>query len=610
MKWKEVKISSFTNVVTGGTPSTTERKYWEKGTLPWLNSGDLNKGEINEASNFITELGLRNSSARMMPPATVLIALTGATTGVTAILNIGACANQSVTGILPSEKHSPRFLYYFLKSQREKILRKTWGGAQPHINQKYVKDFLVPLPPLTDQLHIANILTKAENLISQRKESIRLLDEYLKSTFSEMFGDTVRNEKGWEKRKLKDVCNRITDGTHFSPPIKKEGIPYVTAKHVRENKIDFFSNPWFISEQDHKDIYKRCDPKKGDVLYIKDGATTGYAAINKYNFEFSMLSSLALLKPNKTVCNSEYLCAWLNNPIVKSRILLGMAGGAIQRLTLTKINDLPINLPNLSLQSSFAQIVEKTEALKIHYLQSLLELENLYGSLSQRAFRGDLNFKDKELMIAAEPEVSYIVSNSSIPEIKRGFAKQVLGGKIVSLFKDDKNFTHIKFQKIQYLAEHFVGEDLLWNYYRQSAGPYDNKFMHNVSDRLKQNKWFEERNFRFYPLEKANDIDRYYKNYFGNKNEHLNKLFFLLKNSSEKFCEAVATIYAVWNNHVILKQNFDAENIKHDFFEWSCRKTDVFTEDEFDKALQWMQKHEIVPTGFGQLIKENVRKKV
>ena len=128
--------------------------------------------------------------------------------------------------------------------------------------------------------------------------------------------------------------------------------------------------------------------------------------------------------------------------------------------------------------------------------------------------------------------------------------------------------------------------------------------MHNVANMLKQNKWYEERNFRFYPLDKAKDIDCYYKKYFGNKKELLNKLFYLLRNSSEKFCEAVATIYAVWNNHIILKQEFSRDRIIQDFFEWSKRKTNIFTEDEFEKALQWMQKHEIVPTGFGQVIKE------
>jgi len=396
MSWKEEKISSFAEVITGGTPSTVVKEYWENGTIPWLNSGDLNKGIINEASNSITELGLKSSSTRMMPPDSVLIALTGATTGLTALLKIDACANQSVTGILPSKKHHPKYLYYFFKTQRKKILSKAWGGAQPHINQKYVKDYLIPLPPLPDQIQIANILSKAETLIEQRKQSIALLDEYLKSTFLEMFGDPIKNSKKWGKKKLRDVCDKIQDGTHFSPPITEEGIPYITAKHVRENKIDFWSNPWFISQESHNEIYKRCSPVKGDVIYIKDGATTGYAAINKYDFEFSMLSSIALLKVNKKILTSEYLCWWLNNSSVKIQILKRMSGGAIQRLTLTKINDLPILLPPLPLQTQFATIVTKTETLKEEYKKSLAELEKMYGSLSQRAFKGELRM-EKEI---------------------------------------------------------------------------------------------------------------------------------------------------------------------------------------------------------------------
>ena len=214
----------------------------------------------------------------------------------------------------------------------------------------------------------------------------------------------------------------------------------------------------------------------------------------------------------------------------------------------------------------------------------------------------------EDTLITLQELAKYHRKQFTIPDNKRGFAKQVLGGKIVSLFKEDKNFTHIKFQKLQYLAEHLAEEDLLWNYYRQQAGPYDNKFMHNVANRLKENKWFEEKKYKFYPLQKVNDIERFYGNYFGGKHEKLSELFSLLKNASEKLCEAIATIYAVWNNHIILKQGFDKDKIKTEFFEWSTRKENVFTEKEFEQALAWMQKHNIVPNGFGKLIKQKVSK--
>ncbi|MDF2931545.1 MAG: EcoKI restriction-modification system protein HsdS [Chryseobacterium sp.] len=325
----------------------------------------------------------------------ILIAMSGATTGKFGIYNSdeNAYQNQRVGcfQILDDDLLNQTYLLQVLKIVKPIIEKKANGGAQPNISASGIEEIIIPLPALEDQIRIAEILTRAENLVTQRKESILMCDELLKSTFLEMFGNPVRNEKRWLVKKLKDVCIKITDGTHFSPPIVDDGIPYITAKHVRENTIDFWAKPWFISEEDHKEIYKRCSPTKGDVLYIKDGATTGYAAINQYDFEFSMLSSLALLKVDYKITNAEYLCSWLNNEIVKVRILKGMAGGAIKRLTLTKINQLPINLPPIELQNHFAIILKKIEILKVEYQKSLVQLENLYGLLSQKAFKGELD---------------------------------------------------------------------------------------------------------------------------------------------------------------------------------------------------------------------------
>ena len=299
-----------------------------------------------------------------------------------------------------SSNYHAKYLYYFLHG-----VQIPNAGYSRHF--KFLKEIKIPIPEtLNDQIKIATILTQAEKLIAQRKQSIALLDEFLKSTFLEMFGDPSSNSRGWLLKTLKDVCSKIQDGTHFSPPIIESGRPYLTAKHVRENKIDFWANPWFISEESHRAIYKRCSPKKGDVIYIKDGATTGYAAINKYDFEFSMLSSLALLKANTKFINSEYLCSWLNNPNAKASILKRMAGGAIKRLTLTKINALQILLPPLPLQTQFAQIVEKTEALKTQYKASLLELQNLFGSLSQKAFKGELDLSKMQITDVEEYAVA------------------------------------------------------------------------------------------------------------------------------------------------------------------------------------------------------------
>jgi len=304
----------------------------------------------------------------------------------------------------------------------------------------------------------------------------------------------------------------------------------------------------------------------------------------------------------------EYLNFHFLTPKGLEEIVRCSPGGAGRNKTLglKKLEAIEVPVPDIEEQRKFVALLHQFKQLEKQRIEREKELSELIPSLLDKAFKGELvcNKEKENIAIAAEPKASYTKVESLIPKNKRGFAKQVLGGKIVSLFKDDKNFTNIKFQKLQYLAEHIAEEDLNWNYYKQSAGPYDNKFMHTVFNKLKQNQWFCNRNYKFYSLEKSDKIDSYYQGYFGSKTEKLSELFNLLRNASEKFCEAVATIYAVWNNHVILEQPFDKTQIKKDFFEWSNRKEMIFSEEEFEKALVWMNKHHIVPTGFGNLIKE------
>lgn len=154
--------------------------------------------------------------------------------------------------------------------------------------------------------------------------------------------------------------------------------------------LEFYKDPWFISEESHKAIFSRCAPEKYDVLYIKDGATTGLAAINEYDFEFSMLSSLALLKPNKELIAPEFLCMFLNHPRSKLVITANMAGAAITRLTLAKIKDIQIPLPEVSKQKLFSEIYWKAKELISKARESERFSTEEFNALSQKVFSGNL----------------------------------------------------------------------------------------------------------------------------------------------------------------------------------------------------------------------------
>ena len=166
----------------------------------------------------------------------------------------------------------------------------------------------------------------------------------------------------WPMVALGDSCEFIADGTHFSPENADQGARlYITSKNVRENYLDL-SNVRYISEQDHESIYKRCPVKKGDVLFVKDGANAGLSALNTLDDRFSLLSSVAVLRGKDNYLNNRYLSLFLNTAKGRTIMLSQTSGVAITRLTLTKINHSKIPVPPIEHQ---LQIVDEIESEQV-----------------------------------------------------------------------------------------------------------------------------------------------------------------------------------------------------------------------------------------------------
>lgn len=265
------------------------------------------------------------------------------------------------------------------------------GGLQLNIGKQEILNIKIPLPPFSTQIHIANILTKAENLIAQRKESIRLLDEYLKSIFIERFVD-----KNYPLDKLENLCSKITDGEHLKPNYIESGFPFISVVNISQGFLNF-ENCKYVSENDFIKFTKRCKPELNDIIYTKVGATYGRAVLVNTERPFCLYVSVALIKPIKEKVNSKFLHFAINHPFVKRQADKSIKGAGVPDLHLIEIKSFKIPIPPRIIQDEFAQIVEKTELLKVQYQQSLQELENLYGSLSQRAFRGQLTPKEYKL---------------------------------------------------------------------------------------------------------------------------------------------------------------------------------------------------------------------
>ena len=385
-KWKTVNLGDIYEITSGGTPSKTRPEYYENGTIFWVKTGDLKGKYITATPSLITEAGLKNSSAKIFPVDTTLLAMYGATIGACSILKVEAATNQACAAFLPNKDIDASFFYYFLCSKREQFIKLGVGGAQPNISATILKKIKIYLPPLEEQKRIAAILDKASSLIDLRKQQLEKMDLLIKSKFIDMFGDPVTNPKGWEVKKLKDICTKLTDGTHFSPEnLEKGQYKYVTAKNIKENGFDF-TNISYVNEKVHREIFSRCNPEYGDILYIKDGVTAGIAQINTLNEEFSLLSSVALLKQNRKIVNKYYFREALNNNHMYDRIRENMGGAAITRLTIAKINVLRIPVPPTELQNQFAEFVEKVEKQKAVMQQSMEKMETNYKALMQEYF--------------------------------------------------------------------------------------------------------------------------------------------------------------------------------------------------------------------------------
>ena len=167
------KLGDVFEIGSGGTPSKTHPEYYG-GDIPWVKTGDLKSEYLYEVEDFITEEGLNNSSAKMYESDTVLIAMYGATIGATSILNFPACTNQACAAFKKSEEILPEYLYFFLRSKKEKFVNDGVGGTQPNISAGYLKKVQIEVRSLDEQSEIINVLDKVNRIIDERTKELLL----------------------------------------------------------------------------------------------------------------------------------------------------------------------------------------------------------------------------------------------------------------------------------------------------------------------------------------------------------------------------------------------------------------------------------------------------
>jgi len=181
-----VELGEVFETSSGGTPMKNKEGYYKNGTIPWLKSGEVNQGLIFHVEEKITPEGLKNSSAKIFPVDTVLVAMYGATAGKVGLLKVESSTNQAVCGIFPNAKIIPEFLYHYLRTQSDEMVKLSTGGAQPNISQGIIRKIKIPLPALKVQKQMVEEVEEEEKIITANRQLIEVMEKKISAVLSEV----------------------------------------------------------------------------------------------------------------------------------------------------------------------------------------------------------------------------------------------------------------------------------------------------------------------------------------------------------------------------------------------------------------------------------------
>nr|WP_314741717.1 restriction endonuclease subunit S [uncultured Haemophilus sp.] len=303
-----------------------------------------------------------------------------------------AVLNQHIFRVDLNDNVDRDYLKYAINHKLDEIIFQSHGGVGlKHITKGKLEAVKLPYFPLSTQTQIAKILDKSTALIAKRKAQIAELDVLVQSVFLEMFGDPITNPKNWEIGKIKDVILKSQYGTSNKASETEGEYPILRMNNITYQGEMDYSNLKYI-DLDEKDKEKYL-VHKGELLFNRTNSKELVGKTGLYNLDKPMAFAGYLIKiiPNKEKINSQFLLAYMNSKYIKA-ILFNMAKNIIgmANINAKEMENISLYIPELNLQTQFAQIVEKIQTQKSQLQQSLAELEMQHQALMQRAFRGEL----------------------------------------------------------------------------------------------------------------------------------------------------------------------------------------------------------------------------
>ena len=372
--WELKEIKDSCELIMGQSPPGSS--YNEEGEgMPFL------QGKAEFGKTFPRHVKFTTDPKRKTKKGNILMSVR-APVGDVNIANIDYCIGRGLAS-LNLKNGDNNYLFYLLSYLKPKIEESGTGSTFKAITKSGLEKIKIPIPPIETQKKIVEILEKAEKLKEWRAEADELADEYLKSVFLEMFGTPVRNEKGWEMANFKDIAS--IDKKSIKAELINENSNYIGLEHLESGtgkileiisakKAGLKSNKYLFDEE--------C------VLYGKLRPYLNKVALP--NFEGVCSTDILPIRPKEDKSNRYFIKYLLSLDYYIKKSTEQSTGANLPRISPKALENFKVYSPPITLQNQFAQIVQQIETLKTHQAQSKQEIDNLFNTLMQKAFKGEL----------------------------------------------------------------------------------------------------------------------------------------------------------------------------------------------------------------------------
>ena len=405
-----LSIGEVCKTTSGGTPSRNNPSYFS-GSIPWVKSGELPDGPVIEIEESISEEALQQSSAKLFPEGTLLMALYGATVGKLGILTRPSATNQAICALFPSSQLANKYLFWFLRFKRSDLIAQAVGGAQPNISQGIVRDLMIPIPSLDQQKQIVAEIEKQFSRLDEAVANLKRVKANLKrykaavlkaaveGRLVETEAELARREgrsyetgeqlvqrilearrrqwqgkgkyrepavpdttdlpklpEGWVWSNFESAAERVTVGHVGS--MKDEyvelGVPFLRSQNVRANRYDS-EGLKFVSQEFHRQLGKSA-LRPGDIVVVRSGSV-GVSCVIPDHLAEANCSDLVIIKEPRGVL--PHYGAYYMNSVVETRVAAGKVGIALTHFNTQSVAELPLPLPPMAEQLRIVAEVDR-----------------------------------------------------------------------------------------------------------------------------------------------------------------------------------------------------------------------------------------------------------